>query len=88
MFENKNSENIKLIILKKNNNHNSLSTIKEINNISSNIYFIPKIIEIKSIIFNLSNKFLIIILILFIIYIFYTFLNRLKDKLKHIKYND
>lgn len=77
--ENKNIENIKLIVKKTQICNNSSI---ESPMIGSNILILPKIINIKDIIYLISNKIIIIIIILFIIYLIYKFINILKEKLK------
>ena len=73
-------ENIKLIINKK--NMIDEKTFFNIYTITSNILVITKMIELKNIIYIISNKLIIILIIIVIIYIIYRIINILKEKLK------
>jgi hypothetical protein len=73
-------ENIKLIINKK--NMIDETPFFNISTITSNILVIPKMIELKNIIYIISNKLIIILIIIVIIYIIYRIINILKEKLK------
>ncbi len=69
-------ENIKLIINKK--NMIDETPFFNISTITSNILVIPKMIELKNIIYIISNKLIIILIIIVIIYIIYRIINILK----------
>lgn len=75
-------ENIKLVI-RKTNKHNDKYTIEELPFFTSNILIIPKMIEVKNIIYFISNKIIIVLILLFFLYIIYKYINILKEKLKY-----